>query len=158
VTYSGQPGLTSVKTAADNTIVLTCNSTCISHSNGPNTMAIPLGQTYLDCAPLGTPGVASTYSLQMATEAALAWPLGNGLGGPTQTTCADGSLAIVFTETVRMPFPNGTNGIVDVPMVWVYTGPLAGHVRWDLVDAQAAVDAGLPIQVVCPTIEDPTWN
>lgn len=55
--------------------------TPISHSNG-------LGQTYLDCAPLGTPGVASTYTVTMAAKARAAWPFA---GVDEAWACSGGS-------------------------------------------------------------------
>jgi hypothetical protein len=104
---------------------------CNTHSNG-------LGQTYLDCAPLGTPGNASTYSSMMANEAARAWNTGG--------TITDSAGAFLCS-------PSGvlSNGVEDVLAsgecsIWLYDGPAAGHVKNNASGC------------LCPSASDPTWN
>ncbi len=101
--------------------------TPLTHSNG-------VGNDYLDCGALGTPGDASTYTVFMATEARDAWPI-----GPSTTrdlTCGDGATAACTSKRTK-----GACGI------WCYSGALAGFVH-------ASTDRFC----VCPTTADPTWN
>ncbi|MGH7735534.1 MAG: Ig-like domain-containing protein, partial [Gemmatimonadales bacterium] len=55
--------------------------TCRLHQDG-------LGQTYTDCAALGTPGNSSTYNQTMAQEAAAAW---NASGTIQMEQCGTGA-------------------------------------------------------------------
>jgi hypothetical protein len=102
----------------------TPTSTTRVHSNG-------LGQTYLNSAPLGTPGNPSTYTLSMANGAATAWP-------PSGTiftgTCSGAGAVLKLTATSAA--------------VWVYTGTLAGHVRLNSANNTA----------FCPNGSSPVWN
>jgi len=75
-----------------------------SHSNG-------VGQTYDDCVdPLGTPGMATTYNLTMAMDAAAS----RGAGTVSVRTCGT-------SNTVEDIFGG-------MCAEWAYSGPLAGHV------------------------------
>jgi hypothetical protein len=85
--------------------------TPISHSNG-------LGQTYLDCAPLGTPGVASTYTVSMASKARAAWPF---TGTDSDSSCG-GIPGLLYRKTTTSC------------AVWVYTTGGAGRVHLNTVD------------------------
>jgi hypothetical protein len=78
-----------------------------AHPNG-------LGQSYYDCNPLGTPGTPSTYTLQMAQEAAAAW---SASGTASPVFCA-GETCFGWTKP-------GTSADCAV---WCYQGPLAGGV------------------------------
>lgn len=100
--------------------------TPISHSNG-------LGQTYMDCAPLGTPTVASTYTMTMVGEARAAWPFaGTNLSGTCSGTGASSYMLKTSTSCA----------------VWVYSKSLAGRVHLNSVDNTC----------LCATESDPTWN
>ena len=120
---------TATITAALGTVLgsapLTVN--CLYHSNG-------LGQFFDDCSPRGTPGDASTYSLNMANEAALAW----GMGPVTGTgQCHNaGPVTVVYVQTTA-----------NTAAAWAYTGSLAGHVSVNL-------QSNTPL---CPLSTDPTW-
>jgi hypothetical protein len=81
--------------------------TPIMHSNG-------LGQTYLDCSPLGT------FDAVTASEAASAWPPG-GIDHAGQ--CTDPISGTPDDCTVSASTPQG---------VWCYTGSLAGRVNGGL--------------------------
>ncbi len=97
------------------------------HANG-------LGQHYTDCpTPLGTPGDETTYTTNMASEAATASVIGGTYfpGG----NCTAG----IFVYAC----PGQQSGTTCA--VWCVQGPNAGHVH------QAASCA-------CPTSSDPTWN
>ena len=82
-----------------------CAGSCApQHANG-------LGQSYYDCAPLGVPGDAGTYSGALATAARAAWLPGidsSGTCGATQVLSRIGA---------------------GVCAVWAYTTSLAGRVR-----------------------------
>lgn len=95
----------------------------LTHSDG-------LGQTYLDCASLGQPGNASTYSMTMAQEAATAW----------------GADVTGLYQCVGLPNTclGGESDAGD-QRLWCFTGPLVGHVN--LTRAEG-----------CPTVSSPTWN
>lgn len=82
--------------------------TPISHSNG-------LGQTYLDCAPLGTPGVASTYTEAMANKARAAWPFAG----------VDSALSCSGSPDVLMRYATGKGCAI-----WGYASDHAGRVRF----------------------------
>jgi hypothetical protein len=73
-----------------------------------------LGQTYADCAPQGTPGVAAGYSQALALEAAGALPLAGATvaGG----TCAGDSCVAKSNASYCA--------------VWCYTGASAGYTIW----------------------------
>jgi len=98
--------------------------TLIEHTNGA-------GQTFLSCAPLGSPGVASTYSLALALEARKAWPYP---GTDSTFVCGDGSCV----QRIR------TSGGCAV---WKFSGALAGH----LMTSSGAC-------YVPDTSSAPTWN
>jgi hypothetical protein len=85
----------------------------------------------LQCTPLGTPGTASTYSLQMATTARDAW-----LAGTDATkTCGNGANATSCLQRVA-----GANCAV-----WCYDKSVAGRVL-------AATTC------TCPSTSSPAWN
>jgi hypothetical protein len=94
----------------------TASQTCITgscrcgHRNGS---VAPLGQTYIDCSdPLGTPGTASTYNLNMATLACAAYT-----GNASQCgASACGAVNVVCDFTA--PFPSCT--------CWTFSGLGAG--------------------------------
>lgn len=102
--------------------------TCITHSNGVSGGA----GTYSFCAPLGTPGVGSSYSLAMAEAARDS--LGASSAGGAGTVCGS-SLALACAKTVW--------GYVT----WGYAGPLAGYVYVNPSSCTA-----------CPTTLCPTWD
>jgi Cys-rich repeat protein len=112
---------------------LDCNSAGVN-ADGCETVANPphmngLGQMYdLPCAPLGTPGDGSTYSLAMAQAASAAWA-SDGTVGTRNCTSAQ-----CLTNT---------NG--GMCATWCYTKSLAGRVR-----ATATCD--------CPDRNDASWN
>lgn len=66
----------------------TSDSSC-EHSNG-------LGQSYNLCAPAGTPGIESSYSLDMAKRARAAWTTP---GTDGEGACADGAPLMVWRKT-----------------------------------------------------------
>lgn len=116
---------------------LACGTTCCAgwacctgntcqpaHPNG-------LGQTYYDCAPLGTPGDETTYNFQMASEAATAWR-------------ATGSYQTVVCGTASC-VGRLTTGAPQDCAVWCYTGALAGYVGH-------ASMATIACSAVCPTV------
>lgn len=106
---------------------------CASHSNG-------MGQTYVDCSPLGKPGVQSTYSATMAMEAAQAW----GMGTPQFGQCSTGN---AYTVSWQTTLESGCT-------MWLYTGQFAGYLRYNHI-----TNAGVPPQCLCPVDTTfPTWN
>lgn len=104
---------------------------CITHRNG---VADSAGSwsTYNFCAPLGTPGNGSTYSLAMAEAARDS--LGASTPGGAGTVCGS-SLVLACVKTVF--------GYVS----WGYAGPLAGYMY---VNASSCT--------ACPTTLCPTWD
>jgi hypothetical protein len=98
------------------------------HSNG-------LGQSYVDAAPLGTPGNPATYASSMANAAANAWP--------TSGTIASGQCGsgVAASQHVRKQTQTSC-------AVWVYSKPLAGHVHLNTANNNC----------LCPTTSDPVWN
>jgi len=107
----------------------TCASP-LTHSDG-------LGDTYLDCSPLGTPGDATTYTVLMATEARDAWPMGPSQNRAQLCGAPASAAACVVKRTTT-----------DCA-VWCYSGAVAGYVR--------AVTGGKGV-CQCPTTTDPAWN
>jgi hypothetical protein len=108
--------------------------TCALHSNG-------LGESYSSCSPLGSVGVASTYTLGMATQAASSWP---GGGTISNMYCA---------------YVTGTADVVQQLTasqcaVWVYDTSLAGYV------ALTTGTGSCGSACCCPTgsTTDYTWN
>lgn len=85
----------------------------LTHANGA-------GQSYEDCAPLGTPGNASTYTASMASEAATAWGIGIPAMGSVREP--DG-----ITYDTCIIAPSGTGNPCGI---WCYTGVYAGYVHW----------------------------
>ncbi|HEY6106690.1 MAG TPA: hypothetical protein VIV59_11945, partial [Anaeromyxobacteraceae bacterium] len=117
---------------------LPCGTTCCAgnacclgntcqplHSNG-------LGQTYYDCAALGTPGTGTTYTAAMAVKAGEAWAPGSS-ANPAHP-CGSG-----FCNAVQ------ANGQCAV---WCYQGMLAGYAHLDDVD----------VVCVCPLQGERPWN
>jgi len=126
---------------------------CIGSSCGTGSTAI--GQDYWlssdYCAPLGTPGTDSTYSQALAAAAAAAAPQQSaskcsqppctGVGSCTSSTTAMDAYYDDLTDTGGPCY------------VWTFKSTTAsgtkhpsGHVHMD------------PLQCVCPTSSDPTWN
>jgi hypothetical protein len=106
-----------------------CGTSCqTTHNNG-------LGEPYYDCSPLGTPGLPSTYTATMASEARTAWP---NAGTDNMGTCGNGANASACIG-------RATAGSCAV---WCYTKGLAGYVHLNLVNNQC----------YCPTTSDPSWN
>jgi hypothetical protein len=106
---------------------LCCSSACSPpHVNG-------LGQTFDDCAPLGVPGNAATYSLTLALKARAAWPV-SGVDG--SGVCNPGNMAAVSRQTATSC------------AVWVYEKANAGYVRLNTASSQC----------FCPSTADPTWK
>ena len=102
------------------------NTPSCLHSNG-------LGQFYDDCAhPLGVPGNPATYNLTMAMGAGQAWMSGDT--GTVSLICGTGEALGIHTANQMA--------------VWMYSGPLAGHVHLNATGLTA----------FCPTATDPTWN
>src|SRR5262245_44262528 len=96
-----------------------------AHVNG-------LGQSFNSCAPLATPGVASSYNLQLATAARSAWPY---QGTDMTATCANRAQA-VFRQTAT------------TCAVWQFTGPNAGHVHLSTTNNNC----------LCADATDPVWR
>lgn len=114
-----------------------CAGGCaVTHKNGTST---PLGQDYFlsadYCKARGTPGDATTYSADMASAAANAWP---GAGTIVDLGCSGG----------RIICKGGADGYAS----WGYTGTLAGRVY------HQAAGCGGPSKCCCPFATDPTWN
>ena len=111
-----------------------CGSSCQpAHSNGIG--ATGLGQTYYDCNPLGTPGTESSYTQTMAAEARAAAP--PGITDGTGTCGGEGAVVRSYS---------------DHCYVWIYSGTLAGYVRYNDVNAMGNF-------CLCPTSNSyPTWN
>jgi hypothetical protein len=107
-----------------------------AHSNGP--AASGLGNTYYDCAPLGTPGTATTYSSTMAMEACVAHT-----GDPAK--CSDGWSCAAGDMAVCSQVPGTPTPSCDC---WEYLGPLAGH----------ASIGDTTTTCYCNVAGDPTWN
>ena len=104
------------------------------HQNG-------LGQTYSDCAnPLGSPGVAATYNLTMAQEAAMAWDPSEQ---PQLFTCGTHS-AGNFSDVVVVQSVTRA-----MAATWAYSGTSAGYVLVNPFSAST---------FVCPSSGDSTWN
>jgi hypothetical protein len=74
------------------------------------------GGIYYDCAALGVPGDATTYTEAMAMEAAKSW---GPTTGPSTTTCA-GSACVYASQ------PFGSTATLE--STWCYSGLLAGRV------------------------------
>jgi hypothetical protein len=96
-------------------------SCLISHSNGPVT--INLGQTYEDCAPLGTQGVETSYSQTMAFEACDAYQTATGAPSCITLTPSTGACKNV---SLVCSTANGCGSGTSV--CWTYTGGGAGSV------------------------------
>lgn len=119
-----------------------CGSLCTGlHQNG-------LGQTYVDCSPLGVPGNAATYSSTMASEAASSWP---NPGGTAQ----------ILTGGACYESNHTTQDECDASYtffacsVWCFTGQLAGYVYENVADDFG--DDGS--NCLCPTTTSgATWN
>jgi hypothetical protein len=125
----------SAAAGATATADLSATITCLGHDNG-------LGQTYADCAPLGT------YTVDTATGAAQAFiahflpiypdPFSGSGGWSTSTQpCGDG--VVVTAGSLFAP----------IAAAWAYSGSAAGHAR---------AFEGLGAAVICPTTADPAWN
>jgi hypothetical protein len=103
------------------------------HHNG-------LGDTYNDCAPLGTPGNASTYSATMAKEAATAWPNPGGTGTISSGTCTE-----LTTGKLDSCEANRSSTACSV---WCYTGIMAGYVHENTASGKC----------LCPDSMGTSWN
>ncbi|HEX4826334.1 MAG TPA: hypothetical protein VFV19_18685 [Candidatus Polarisedimenticolaceae bacterium] len=113
---------------------LCCSGACEpAHFNG-------LGQSFDDCAPLGTPGTGSTYTHTLAVEARAAWPFPAVIdddcicGTGTTTTCVYRQTA---TSCAVWEFKNATG----------LSSP-AGHVNLNTANNGC----------VCPSGTDATWR
>jgi hypothetical protein len=120
--------------SASDDIVLHCaakSCTPLVHSTGAGAF------TYLDCAPLGTPGDPTTYTQTMATEAAQAVlafePGGVGL---VSVQCGSTGASVGLELTLG-------GGSVSVIAIWTYAGPNAGHFNPGSA---------------CPDTTFPSWN
>ncbi len=118
--------------------VLACGTACCAGSaccNGDTTcqLAHPngLGQTYYDCAALGTPGDGTTYTATMAVLAGEGWAPGSS--GDAAFPCGGGYCNAVVA--------NGQCA------VWCYQSMLAGYVHLD----------DLATVCLCPTTGDSKW-
>jgi len=101
---------------------------CPVHTNG-------IGQTFVYCAPLGMPGVSSTYTIELARAARSSWI-------PTVTgTLSDFELSACVERQIWKS--DGSAKLADA--VWCYAGSTAGHVY-----------SGLPVRM--PTTSDPAWK
>jgi hypothetical protein len=108
-----------------------CSGACEPHHvNG-------LGQSFEDCAALGVPGSASTYSYTMATEARAAWSFA---GSDNDCTCGAPNASCVSRS-----IGGASSGYCAV---WTYTSATAGHVFLNSANGNC----------LCPTTFDPTWN
>jgi Tol biopolymer transport system component len=134
-TASDTPGSTTIG-AVDGSVSgsTTLTVACRLHADG-------LGQTYADCAPLGTPGNPATYSQTMALEAAHAW---NPSGLIFHASCGSGANVanvIVYQATGSGPTATWTYGATGSYI------PTVGHVY-----LSATADA------FCAQPTDPAWN
>lgn len=95
-------------TGAPDTYTPPVDSGCVQldHSNG-------FGQTYQDCAPLGTPGDPATYTQHMAVEAAEAWPL------------FQRSMLVMYCGGYVFQGVDSSGNV----MSWIYSGPHAGTLQ-----------------------------
>jgi hypothetical protein len=139
----GSTGTVSVVVSGSNDIAIKCvpppppSCTPISHSAGYGTVQ------YQDCAALGTPGDPSTYTLQMATEAAQTTQEGRFLTWSVMPV--PGCLG----DTIGLGQMDGGDTLIYI--IWAYSGPYAGHVISDVTDPTG-------IAYACPLGTDPTWN
>jgi hypothetical protein len=101
----------------------------IAHANG-------YGGTYYDCYPVGTPGNASTYSSQIALDAANSDAAQSGMA-TIGWNC--GNVASVCKSVD----PAGKTGTCTC---WAYTGSPAGHTNFN--------NSGC----LCSQTSGPTWN
>lgn len=106
-------------------------SACCSGNVCPPPHPNGLGQSYYDCAPLGSPGGETTYSVQMASEAAASW-------APTGTQAG-------LNCGVALCVSNTTAGSPQDCAVWCYTSALAGYVGHSST-------ATIACQAVCPVV------
>jgi Collagen triple helix repeat (20 copies) len=134
---------TSTNTAGD--VTLTCNNPNAAHTTGESFNSTLV--TYTDPNdPLGTPGNAATYSMQMGELAQQAYANADGDGGGfnqifTAENCGDGIAQVLLDD------------ISGIATVWQYSGTLAGYTT------QASFPAtGFTSGSLCPTSASPTWN
>ena len=107
-----------------------CGATCASeHENG-------LGYSYENCNPLGVPGDPQTYTLMMAIQARAAWPV-TGTDLTMANYCGTGHSAVLRQNS-------------SVCAVWVYTGPIAGYMRYTASLGNCQCPAASPLEA--------TWN
>jgi hypothetical protein len=118
-----------------------CGTSCaVTHRNCTGTSCGALGQAYFvgdACAALGTPGVATTYNLEMAQAARAASPMLSGSTDSEGTCTAPGDAGAASLIVIRQA--------TSQCFVWAYAGSLAGRVY---VGASCG----------CPTTSSPTWN
>lgn len=135
----------------------TCRAGCkaIAHSNG-------WGGTYLDCAPLGQPGVApTTYSAAMANEAAFSdtaqsgTPSGGWLCGAQIMVNGAWQCDPMGDCTASICKPSGSAN-KGACTCWVYdaTGAYAKRIGHTYHSSGTGGDSGC----LCPFDTDPTWN
>lgn len=135
VTSTGLAGTITVNVSATDDIVLHCAAK--STSCTPLVHSAGFGISYLDCAPLGTPGNPATYTQTMAVEAA-------------QAALASGQFPAFLTLVSVLCGSSGSSiGIgappVTVNAIWTFAGPNAGH-----------ASSGSPAP--CPNTTFPTWT
>ncbi len=105
-----------------------CGSECqTAHNNG-------VGDTYYDCLAQGTPGDASTYSVQLATDARAAYSLSTSSDVATSCNGGDTEVLVRYNEQTYV--------------TWAYTGDAAGRVTVN----------NLGNGPLCPDTSSPTWN
>jgi hypothetical protein len=113
-----------------------------------------VGQNYWvsdGCAAKGTPGVASTYTLEMAVAALNRWTAGTETARSVAAgvLCPDGVSQLVSRTTTT------------ACVVWVYSGPLAGSVRAMTLSQFNCGSVGNPTPCcLCPTStnQSGTWD
>lgn len=134
---------TGVDTATcDSGVTASCGCV-VNHKNCVGGGCAPLGQTYTlssaapdnECRARGIPGDPTTYSAAMAVAARDAWT--------TAGTVSSGTCGGFGSTCVTL----GAKGAL-----WVYEGPLAGHVS---VNDASTCGGGL---CCCVIATDPTWN
>jgi cysteine-rich repeat protein len=129
--YTCKSGFSDCNSVIPNTNGCEC-ATPICCGNGCGTTHLNgLGQNFFDCAPLAVPGNAATYNSTLAAEARSAWPFS---GNDQTLLCGSESGAARMTA--------------NSCALWIYTGPLAGHVHLNTAGAGC----------FCASASDPTWN
>jgi hypothetical protein len=112
----------------------------VTHKNCVAGTCAPLGQNYWvttnACLVTGTPGTASTYTVEMANAARAAFPTA---GTDTSGTCGPTNESVVARQTA------------SECIIWQYTGANAGAVRVTPI-------VGGVVNCYCPNDLSTTWN